>query len=282
MNHKKVALIAVAAFFALTALALGADLAMFINPIGLILVVGGTLTGVFLAFPLQNLADLWETLKKINNPKMFGTERLVRIFVGLAKLKRKHGVRVLEAAAGKTGNDYLELGVALVADDRPINEIRDRLEQEFEFFVSRRDSQRAVLSLAGRLAPAFGLAGTMIGLIRMLHMIKDPSEVTAGMSVALLTTFYGIMLANLLILPLERKVNELTRSEAVEMTLITEGIMGLAADDNGAAMDARLGSFRYAQPTGEQNLKKLDLGAIFKGLTSFKTNPLARSTSHER
>ena len=155
----------------------------------------------------------------------------------------------------------------------------DRLEQEFEFFVSRRDAQRAILNLMGRLAPAFGLAGTMIGLIRMLHTIKDPSEVTAGMSVALLTTFYGIMMANLIILPLERKLNELTRAQAVEMTLISEGIMGLALEDNGAAMQARLSTYRYAQLGGSSSGAKAKLGNFFQGFKAM--NPLARSAVHD-
>ena len=279
MNQKRVAIITLAAFLGITALALGADLAMFINPVGLLMVVGGTLVGVFLAFPTSSVLDLWESLRQINNPPLFGGERLVRVFVGLAKLQRSHGVRVLEATAKKTSNPYLELGVQLVADDRSLPEIRERLEQEFEFFVSRRDAQRAILNLMGRLAPAFGLAGTMIGLIRMLHTIKDPSEVTAGMSVALLTTFYGIMMANLIILPLERKLNELTRAQAVEMTLISEGIMGLAMEDNGAAMEGRLSTYRFAQTGSTRSLPKIKLGNVFQGFKAM--NPLMRSTGHD-
>ena len=119
----------------------------------------------------------------------------------------------------------------------------------------------------------------MIGLIRMLHTIKDPSEVTAGMSVALLTTFYGIMMANLIILPLERKLNELTRAQAVEMTLISEGIMGLALEDNGAAMQARLSTYRYAQ-TSNTSTPKIKIGNLFQGFRAM--NPLARSAANDK
>ena len=94
MNQKRIAIIAVAAFLGITGLALGADLSMFINPVGLLMVLGGTLVGVFLAFPISSLLDLWESLKQISNPPLFGGDRLVRIFVGLAKLQRSHGVRV--------------------------------------------------------------------------------------------------------------------------------------------------------------------------------------------
>ncbi|MGD8560957.1 MAG: MotA/TolQ/ExbB proton channel family protein [Desulfarculaceae bacterium] len=248
MNIKKIAYLVAAAVILITILALSGDAALFINPAGLLLVVGGTLAGVFLAFPLQTIKDLFLHFRGISRRRILSHEELTRIFVHLARLQRTEGVRIVEAEARRTGNPFLEMGVAFVSDDKPREEIRERLEQEFDFFLSRREAQRGVLSLMGRLAPAFGMAGTMIGLIRMLHTIKDPSAVTQGMSVALLTTFYGIMLANLLILPLERKLNEQTRAEAVEMSMIMEGIMGLVVEDNGAAMQARLSSFRFAQP----------------------------------
>ncbi len=240
--------LAVALAVVLLALLLGGDFTMFINPAGLLLVVGGTLAGVFLAFPLETLTGLWEQLKSLGGGRrVLAGEKLVRIFVALARLQRAQGSVALEGAAAKTGNVFLQMGTRLLADQVPRQEIRERLEQEFEFFASRREAQRAVLGLMGRLAPAFGLAGTMIGLIRMLHTVSDPGAVSEGMSVALLTTFYGIMLANLIVLPLERKLGEITRAEAVEMTLIIEGILGLAAGENGAAIEARLRSFGLAQ-----------------------------------
>ena len=246
MTTKTIISLCVAAIVCVAALALGGDIALFVNPIGLLLVVGGTLAGVFLAFPLDTMRDLWHQLASLARRKVLTNQELETTFYDLARLQRAEGALALEEPARAKGNPFLELGVNLVVDGLKPFEIRERLEQEFEFFFSRRSAQRAVLSLMGRLAPALGLAGTMIGLIRMLHTVKDPAAVAEGMSVALLTTFYGIMLANLLILPLERKLSELTRAEAVEMTLITEGVMGLALGLNGAAIQARLSSFRRA------------------------------------
>ncbi len=246
MTTKTIFSLIVALLVGVAALALGGDLAIFVNPIGLLLVVGGTLAGVFLAFPLETMRDLWHQLGSMARRKVLSNEKLEKIFYDFARLQRAEGALAMEEPARATGNPFMELGINLVVDGLKPVQIRERLEQEFEFFFSRRSAQRAVLSLMGRLAPALGLAGTMIGLIRMLHMVKDPAAVAEGMSVALLTTFYGIMLANLLILPLERKLGELTRAEAVEMTLITEGVMSLAQGLNGAAIQARLESFRRA------------------------------------
>ncbi|KMY68929.1 hypothetical protein AAU61_05005 [Desulfocarbo indianensis] len=284
MSAKTIISLCVAALVGVAALALGGDLAMFVNPVGLFLVLGGTVAGVFLAFPWQTIQDLWSQLANLARRKVLSNQELEKIFYDMARLQRAEGALALEEPARAAGNPFLELGVSLVVDGIKPAQIRERLEQEFEFFFSRRSAQRAVLSLMGRLAPALGLAGTMIGLIRMLHTVKDPAAVAEGMSVALLTTFYGIMLANLLILPLERKLGELTRSEAVEMTLITEGVMGLAQDLNGAALQARLESFRRAggslRPAGAGiAAKSAELRSWLRNLKAFRP---AGSVGHDR
>lgn len=247
MNRKHLIAVGLAALVLVPSLILSGDLGLFFNPAGLMLVLGGTLAGVYLAYPKDILRGAWQQVRSLYRAKVMEHQELVDLFVGLARVRRMEGVRALEAQAQATGNPFLAMGVSLVADDKPPQEIRQRLEQEFDFLLSRRESERAVLNLMGRLAPAFGLAGTVVGLIRMLHALKDPSSVASAMSVALLTTFYGIMVANLMVLPLERKLRERNRAEAVELTLLTEGIMGLAAGDNGAAMAARLSSYRFAQ-----------------------------------
>jgi chemotaxis protein MotA len=280
MTTKTIISLCVAAVVCVAALALGGDIAIFVNPIGLLVVVGGTLAGVFLAFPMDTMRDLWLQMGYLARRKVLSNKELEKIFYDLARLQRAEGSLALEEPARAKGNPFLELGVTLVVDGLKPIEVRERLEQEFEFFFSRRSAQRAVLSLMGRLAPALGLAGTMIGLIRMLHTVKDPAAVAEGMSVALLTTFYGIMLANLLILPLERKLGELTRAEAVEMTLITEGVMGLALGLNGAAIQTRLGSFRKAGqphrsiPSPAANTVKArasEMRSWVRGVRSFRT-----------
>lgn len=251
MSRKHLIAFFLAVLVLVPTLVMSGDLGLFFNPAGILLVMGGTLLGVYLAFPRELLAGCWRQVRHLNRWRVRDHQELRELFVRLTRLRRSEGDRALEAAAQETGNPFLALGAALVADQRPRGEIRERLEQEFDFFLSRREAERAVLNLMGRLAPAFGLAGTVVGLIRMLHALKDPGLVASGMSVALLTTFYGIMVANLMVLPLERKLKERNRAEAEEMTIITEGIMGLAADDNGAAMDARLSSYRLARGEGQ-------------------------------
>jgi chemotaxis protein MotA len=248
-----------------------------------LLVVGGTLAGVFLAFPTETLRELWAQIQRIFRTRVMTLEEMEELFVLLTRTRRDEGVRAMENTAQRTGHPFLIMGVSLVADERPAPYIRQRLEQEFDFFSSRRESQRAALTMMGRLAPAFGLAGTIIGLIRMLSTIKDPTGVAEGMSAALLTTFYGIMLANLFVLPLERKFREVTRSEAVEITLLTEGVMGLVSEENGAAISARLRSFRFARPQPHPSTRQggAAVPALLRNPIK-KAGKLVRSLRHER
>jgi chemotaxis protein MotA len=238
------------------------QLSLYLNPAGLALVLGGTLAGVIIAYPLNSLLNLG---RQIGNLRQGGRdpEVLAHTFMQLSELKRKQGVRAAENMARQEGNTFLALGVALMADNRGLPEIRQRLDQEMDMFITKREAEISILSLVGRLAPAFGLAGTVVGLIRMLHGLSDPNMVASGMSVALLTTFYGIMLANLIVLPLERKLREALREEAVEMTLISEGVIGLALDENRAAIASRLRSYYVIPLTDEPSrMESLDKAQI--------------------
>ncbi len=218
---------------------------LYLNPAGLLLVVGGTVAGAIIAYPFSNIRNLGRQIFGMRETAI-PQDELVATFARLSDTKRREGARALEAAARESGNIFLQMGVGMVVDNHDRHEIRQRMEQELDLFIAKRESEIAALSLMGRLAPAFGLAGTVFGLIRMLHGLSDPNMVAAGMSVALLTTFYGIMLANLIILPLERKLREKLRLEAVEMTIIGEGIMGLSMDENKIAIASRLSSYRFA------------------------------------
>lgn len=244
MPRKHLISIALAIVVIAPTLILSGDLGLYFNPAGLLLVLGGTVLGVTMAYPAEVLRGALNQVRRLNQPRALDHAAISELFVRLVLIRRRQGVRALEQAANEQNNPFLSLGVAMVADEKPAAEIRLRLEQEMDFILARRESERAVLNLMGRLAPAFGLAGTVVGLIRMLHTLKDPGGVAAGMSVALLTTFYGLMLANLLVLPLERKLRERNREEALEMTIVTEGVCALAEVENSAAMAAILASYR--------------------------------------
>lgn len=280
MSRKNYLIIAAVAVALVAAALAGGSLLMFLDPLGLLLVLGGTLVAAWVAFPRKVIGDLWEQIRGLRSAKVRTAKELVDIFYQLGRLRRFRGVRQMEDLAEANGSQFLRMAVAMVADERPAVDIAQRLEQEMDFFLARRESQRSVLSFMGRLAPAFGLAGTMIGLIRMLHTLNDPSAVAAGMSVALLTTFYGLMLANLVVLPVERKLREHNRAEAVEMALIIEGAVALAQEDNASAVAARLASFRFADEQDAAASERLNLRSMAGSLKSMVAG--LRKAANER
>lgn len=280
MSRKNIILIASVCVVLAASLIGGGNLVMFFNPLGLILVVGGTLLAAALAFPKATLYGAWQQIKAVNSAKVRTSDELVDLFYKLGRIRRFRGVRHMEDVAKKINHQFLRMAVIMVADERRPGDIAQRLEQEMDFFLARRESQRAVLSFMGRLAPAFGLAGTMIGLIRMLHTISDPDAVAAGMSVALLTTFYGLMLANLVVLPIERKIHEHNRAEAVEMALIVEGAVALASEDNASAVASRLSSFKYAEDHIPESTARFDLRSSWRSVRSMVGG--LRRASNER
>ena len=206
------------------------------------MVVGGTFLATLIAYPWARFKEMGRSLRAAFSTESISPETYIDQIVSLARDSRFKGVRVLEARAKETGNDFLRLGIELAADGRSRFETREALEKEYEIYLSNREAQVNILATMARLAPAFGLAGTLIGLIRMLNQLSDPSSLGLGMSLALLTTLYGILLANVLLQPLARKLREFTRQETLVMAMITEGVLGILNQDHPSLIDHRLRS----------------------------------------
>jgi chemotaxis protein MotA len=206
----------------------------------LLVVGGGTLVGALIAYSRRDLISLMRNVRRLFTAPRHDPARLVDLFVDLARAEKTGGPRALEAKAKTAGLFFLNLGVEMIGDGRGEHDIRSTLERAMDTYLTRREGQRAILSTMYRLAPALGLAGTMIGLIRMLTNLTDPSQVISGLATALITTFYGLILANLLILPLSRKMLEHIRHEALVLSLILEGVLALKAGEHPVIIRRRL------------------------------------------
>jgi chemotaxis protein MotA len=117
------------------------------------------------------------------------------------------------------------------------------MEKDYELYFSRKESQVNVLNTLAKLAPVFGFVGTIIGLINVLNHVEDPAQIAKGMALALLTTLYGILLANFLFYPLSKKLSEYTKAETTVLNLILEGIMDIAEQKTSASISHRLNSY---------------------------------------
>jgi chemotaxis protein MotA len=207
------------------------------------LVLAGTLLSAFIAFPMKTFRDLLKSLIVVYRQEETDNEPLVKELERLAVIWRRHGIIELENARNGVENVFLNKGVELVIDGYDRHEIRNIMEKDYELYFSRKESQVNVLNTLAKLAPVFGFVGTIVGLINVLNNVEDPAQIAKGMALALLTTLYGILLANFLFFPLSKKLSEYTKAEATILNLILEGVMDLAEQKTSKSISHRLNSY---------------------------------------
>jgi len=242
MLQKMILLISLLSFIILSEIAIeGTSLMM--NLKSAMLVLAGTLLSVFIAFPLKTFRDLHKSLVATFRQDETDNQSLVKELEELARIWRRHGIWELENERNLVANVFLRKGIELVIDGYNRIDIRSIMEKDYELYFSRKDSQVNILNTLAKLAPVFGFVGTIIGLINTLNHMEDPAQIGGGMALALLTTLYGILLANFLFLPLSKKLSEHIKAEATVLNIILEGIMDIADQKSPVYISRRLNSY---------------------------------------
>jgi len=242
---QKVCLAAAILFLLFLAGSVVGETSVAVNLKSALLVLGGSMLSVLLAFPIKTIRDLCHSLTELFHYNENERLSLVQHMERIARLARLHGARVLENEGNKTANQFLRKGLELIADGYDRYEIRNIMEKEFELYFARRESQISILKTLAKLAPVFGFVGTIMGLINILGHLGEPTEIGKGMALALLTSFYGLLFANFLFMPLGKKLAEYVKGEATTLTLILEGVMDISEQRNSKAMAYRLKSYLH-------------------------------------
>jgi chemotaxis protein MotA len=163
--------------------------------------------------------------------------------VEFANIARREGILALETHAGDSGDDFLQKSVQLAIDGTAPELIKDILTTELAFMEDRHTMGQSILNAMGNLAPAFGMIGTLIGLVQMLATLDDPSTIGGSMAVALLTTLYGAVLANVVCIPCAGKLKVRTAGELLAKEIIIEGILSIQSGENPRVVEQKLKSF---------------------------------------
>ena len=222
---------------------IGSNLPSMIDPPSMIIVVGGTLAATLIANPLQEVIGLIGVIKcaiLVNVP--MPTEIIERI-VGFAETARREGILSLEAAIEEGDDPFLSTGVRLAVDGTEPDLIMDILETELQFVEERHKQGQEIIANMGNAAPAFGMIGTLIGLVIMLKNMDDPAAIGPGMAIALLTTMYGAILANIIFGPISAKLKVYSNKEVLAKRMIIEGIMSIQSGDNPRIVEHKLSVF---------------------------------------
>jgi chemotaxis protein MotA len=235
----------------LIAMSEGAGIANFFDLPAVMIVFGGTAAALFISFPLKHVMKVAGVVVQIFKKDIENPGWIIGLMVQFSVKARRQSLMALDADTKKVKNRFIKLGLEMVIDGYQAPLIRDVLETEVDFLQIRHRKGEHVMKTAGKLAPAFGLTGTVIGLVQMLLSLAAASAAGAsttaslakGMAVALMTTFYGVLLSNLFFVPIAEKLKNRTDDEVLATQIIIEGILMLQAGVNPRIMEKKLNSF---------------------------------------
>jgi chemotaxis protein MotA len=229
------------------ALVQGGQIAAFFNPPSLLITVGGTIGATMIAYPMANFLGAFKVVMKVFLAKQQAPNEIIQRIVSYAQQSRRDGVLALEGALENEPDEFLRKGLMLVVDGQDVDSIQQILDTEIDNVKKRHDSGAEFFTQMGIFSPAFGLIGTLIGLVQMLGTMDDPSTIGPSMAVALLTTFYGAVMANAIFNPMAQKLRLRSGDEVLTRNLELQGIMQIAAGSNPRIVEQQLHA--YLAPT---------------------------------
>lgn len=227
----------------LISIILGGTLDTFINVPAIVIVVGGTISATLINYPLTDVVGLMGPVRQAFFTQDIDPRGLIQKLTEFATIARREGILALETHANEVDDEFLGKSIQLAIDGTAPELIRDILTTEVAFMEDRHSRGQAILTSMGASAPAFGMIGTLIGLVQMLAGMEDPSSIGLGMAVALLTTLYGAVLANVVFIPVAGKLKVRTAGELLVKEITIEGILSIQSGDNPRVVEQKLKAF---------------------------------------
>ena len=233
---------------------------MFLSLESIMIVVGGTLAGTMISYSWEKLAKLPSLIRVIFSRSTMESDEIIDLLVGFAEKARREGLLALEQDVMEVEDDFLQKGIQLVVDGTDPELVRNILETKLTFLEERHREGQGILKKMGQLSPAFGMIGTLIGLVQMLTDLDDPDEIGQGMATALITTLYGAMMANLLFIPMAGKLESSSQEEVLMKEVMIEGILSIQAGENPRIVEEKLTAFLASEETGTEEEEAMGYG----------------------
>lgn len=225
------------------AILLGGGAATFFHVPSLCIVVGGMLCSVLIHFSLPQFLAIFAIIKKTILVKVPSPNEIIQQMINFAAINRRDGALALEEQIRKIDNGFIGKGLQLLVDGQDEEVIREMMNLEIQYLQERHASGKKILEFMGASAPAFGMIGTLVGLVQMLRNLSSPENLGAGMAVALITTFYGALLANLVFIPLSGKLGIYSKAEILAMEMTVEGVCTISRGESPTAVREKMQSF---------------------------------------
>jgi len=205
---------------------------LFLDLEAAIIVFGGAFTAMCIAFPKEKIFEFAKITSKAFQEPTASMVDMFKILVDLSAISRRDGILALEDKIANVPDAFLKKGLQMLVDGISSEVIKQSMESDIVYMEKRHEKGHAMWGKLGYFGPALGMVGTLIGLVKMLATLDDPSKIGGGMAVALLTTFYGAMLANFFALPLENKLVQRTLNELLYREMILSGLIAIQSGDS--------------------------------------------------
>ncbi|MFQ5867202.1 MAG: motility protein A [bacterium] len=225
----------------------GMGLKGFFDISSMFITFGGAFAATLVNYPMKQVLGVFKIAKKVLTEKDEDPTELINQLINFTKIAHKRGILELEKELNKINNDFLRKGVQLVVDGAEQERIRTELETEITFIRERHRVGQEIFLTLGTYCPAFGMIGTIMGLIMMLARIEDQSGIAIGMAVALLTTFYGAVAGYLFFLPIAGKLKRRSEDEIFIKEVIIRGVLSLQVGEIPSIMEAKLKAYLAPQ-----------------------------------
>ena len=216
----------------------------FVSVSSILIVLVGTISATLISFNLSQVIGSAKIVRiAFMQSKHEEPKEVIDNIVKFAEKARREGLLALEAEAETLDDDFMKKGVELIVDGTDAELVREILETELSFLEERHRTGASIFDSMGASAPAFGMIGTLIGLILMLGNLSDPNAIGPGMATALITTLYGSFLANLLFIPIAGKLKLRSADEILNKQLVIEGILSIQAGENPRIVAEKMKAF---------------------------------------
>ncbi len=248
----------------LIVLAIRENIGLFLSIKSAMITFGGAFAATFINFPLAQVLKVFKLAGKVFFAKPLNPYDTVDLIVKLAEKARREGFLALEAELGVVKDDFLKRGIQAVIDGVSRDTIKETLEKQLDFLAERHFLGQEIFVSMGSYTPAFGMAGTLIGLIIMLYNLDDPKKVGPGMALAIITTLYGVLASYLVLMPIAGKLKVRSEEEQLVKRVAIEGILALQAGEAPRMIRERLNAYLAPRVKALKKEKQKPLRKIAK------------------
>ncbi|OEU68185.1 MAG: flagellar motor protein MotA [Desulfovibrio sp. S3730MH75] len=243
MNRKNLVGVSVAALIFIASFWFSGGISLYWNAAAFAIVMSGLAVAVMLSYPVEQLSAAFKVVRNTYSSRLTTHEEIVDTLLDLSVRSRMDGMLSLEKAGEQTTMSFLKNGLMLLVDNFTEDEIKDCLKTEMSFFNMRRNESERVFQSLARFAPAFGVAGSVIGLIGLLMGIDNPAVILKHIPVAFISTLYGVVLSNMIFAPMAETVRCRTRNELINQKMIMDGIIAIKNEQNPYKLERKLVAF---------------------------------------